>query len=511
MIFSSILFPNGSVGSPRESFESPACFLDLNLDQVIDAITIGKQEYNLKSFFFNSLRDIDVIQYRHGVMQDLENPTLMECIKTFAQNMHTMREHLAMAQKLHNKYQKERWFLDTVALYCEYVQGLAQGLAISHCTSHGFLAFREYVDAYEKSDQFVKLLAETKNVQAILDQVHYCLEIKGNTIRVRKYDSEVDYAKDVNDTFAKFRQDHGKNYSVQFSLSSEMNHVEEEILALVVRLYPDTFLILDHYCLQYRDYLDEVLRVFDREVQFYVAYLDYIAMFKRKGLNFCYPQISDQNKEVYVDEGFDVALAKKLMNENESIVCNDFSLRDQERILVISGPNQGGKTTFARMFGQLHYLASLGCPVPGKKARLFLFDQLFTHFEKEENVKEYHGRLEDDLIRIHGILLQATPNSIIIMNEIFTSTTLQDAILLSKKIMDKIIQLDLLCICVTFIDELVLLSQSIVSMISTIVFENPDLRTFKVVRRPANGRSYAMSIAEKYRLTYGSLKERIQR
>jgi len=508
--FHGILFENTKDRKRAETLDEPGFFADLNLDQIVDATTAPKEEYNLKPFFYTPLRDAETIRYRHEVMRDMEDEALMAHIKGFAEKMIIARRYLALVEKLEFPYHGKGWFLEAALAYCDAVTGLERALGLVDLKSRGLLAFREYSTGYVHSDRFQLLLAEAQEVRGGLSDVKYCVSIRDGTVKVRQYEGETEYSGEVEATFERFKQGAVKDYRLNLHRAHGMNHVEAQILNFVARLYPAPFAALDRFCLSHSQFVDETIRDFDREIQFYVAYLELVAAIKRKGLPFCYPRVSATSREVYDRDGFDLALAYSLLRSEKPVICNDFSLEGPERVIVVSGPNQGGKTTFARMFGQLHYLASLGCPVPGRKARLFLFDQIVTHFEREEDISNLRGKLQDDLVRIHEILARATPDSILILNEIFASTTLQDAIFLSKEIMSRVMDLDLLCVWVTFIDELASLSEKTVSMVSTVIPENPAMRTFKIVRKPADGLAYALSIAEKHRLTYEQVKERIK-
>ena len=508
-IFRSILFSDGQDVSAETSQGALEYSSDLNLDQIVEAVTAGRDEYDLKPFFWSSIASIDQIYYRQEVFRDLEIRSLLDNIQLFSGEMRQMRARLTRAEKFYFKYQKQALFLDAVAAYCGAVSQLARELSSAQLGSRGFQGLRAYLIDYVSSDGFHTLAAETDLLRSDLNSIQYSVDISGKRITVAKFGGEPDFSTEVLRTFEKFRQEASKDYQFKVSSWPEMNHVEAAIMDRVARLFPEIFARLKRFPEQNRRYLDDVIARFDREIQFYTAWIAFKGRIETLGLRFCYPTIAT-SKDIHANDTFDVALADKLVERRQPVVTNSFSLDGPERILVISGPNQGGKTTFARMFGQLHHLSCLGCPVPGTSARLFLFDRLFTHFERQEDLQNLSGKLENELQRIRGILERATNNSVLIMNESFLSTTLNDALFLSKQIMNRIIGMDMLCVTVTFLDELSTLGDSTVSMVSSIDPQDPAIRTFKIVRRPADGRAYAAAIAQKYHLSGDAIVERIE-
>lgn len=509
MPFRSILFPDLDDVDSLDAEAAPDVFGDLNIDQIIDRVVAGREQHNLRPFFHLPLREVDDVGYRQEVFRDLGTRQIFETVTAFAAAMQTLRTRVRFVDRLHHRYEKERWFLSAVSTHVGAVVDLASRLAELTLRSRALTGLRDYVTTYASSAEFTTVATTASGLLDDLARVRYDVLVRGAKLTVGNFDDEADYSEQVLVAFDRFRQGDVKDYRLPPSAPAGMNHIETAILDLVARLHPDLFARLDEFYRRYRRFTDDTVTRFDRELQFYLSWLAYLRPLEAAGLPVCFPTVSRESKDVRADDTFDVALADKLVRENSPVVGNDFHLSDAERILVVSGPNQGGKTTLARTFGQLHYFAALGCPVAGRDVRMFLPDRIYTHFERAENLDTLAGKLEDELNRIHHILDAATSKSVLILNEMFTSTTLQDALTLSTEIIGRITELDALCVCVTFIDELSTLNEKTVSMVSTVAPDDPAVRTFTLLRRPADGRAYALAIAEKYGLTYDLLKGRI--
>jgi DNA mismatch repair protein MutS len=525
-MFYSILYPRREQHEQPRLETEPDYFGDLNLDQIFQPILTEEKGFGIKekktvgleSFFYTPLQDIEAITYRQEVMRELEDENLRAMFNGFAYTVYGIQMFVGMVhdaltslQRWRDNYITRGQLLDCVERYIAAVDGLCAALAGMNLCSDGLKGFAGYLKDYAASDAFTGMRDHAKKLREQLSTVEYCMLIKHGVIRVRRYEGQADRAKDILATFSKFSQGQTRDFKFHVTDESRDMRMEAIVLNMVAAYYKDIFADLDKFCEKYYNFIDETVSRFAREVQFYLSWLDYIAPLRQSGLQFCYPTIKNDARALYCRAGFDLALAYRMRGEPGAIVPNDFELNAPERILVITGPNQGGKTTFARAFGQMHHLASLGLCVPGREAALYLFDTILTHFEREEDINTLNGKLQDDLVRLRDLLVRATSRSIVIINEIFVSTTLTDALTLGTRMMDALAAKNVIAVVVTFLDELATHGPETVSMMTTVDPEDPARRLFKIIRKPPDGLAYAMFLSSKHGLTYEQLSGRLKK
>ena len=140
---------------------------------------------------------------------------------------------------------------------------------------------------------------------------------------------------------------------------------------------------------------------------------------------------------------------------NEAVVPNDVAFGPEATIFILTGPNSGGKTTYARAVGQSQALFQAGLLVPGRHARISPVDGIYTHFAVAERLDINGGRLAEELDRLAQIFRRAGPASLVLLNEPLASTDHVAARALSRDILAGLRLLGARVLFVTHLHELV--------------------------------------------------------
>lgn len=508
--FQSVLFWHDTPLQRINDATEPDCFHDLNLDQVVREFCTGHAMARLEPFFWTTLPDTESVRYRQQAMQEIGRPDVIAAMRRFADGIALMRQHQALQQQVGFVLQRQRCLLDAAATYCAATQRLMHDLAEVELRSPALSGMTEYLCAYVASAEFTCLESDVTRTLAALDSITYLLHIRANRITVRKYNGQPDLGHAVALLFARFRDSGSPDDPVLYRDSHGFSRIDAAVLAKVADLFPREFGLLTTFAEGHSAYVNTVVARLGRELEFVLACLEFKDRILAQGLPMCYPDLVDDHS-VLAENCYDLALAATEPRGDQPIVRNTLRMAEPERFVVITGPNQGGKTTLARAFGQLHYLAALGCPVPAAGAHIPLIDHVYTHFERQEDPGSQRGKLQDDLIRVRAMLQTATEQSLIVLNEVFSSTSTDDALLLAERTLDRMLAKGCVGVCVTFLDELASYDERIASMVAEVDPADPSVRTYRITRRPADGRAFATSIARKYRLARGDIKKRVLR
>lgn len=250
------------------------------------------------------------------------------------------------------------------------------------------------------------------------------------------------------------------------------------------------------------------------EFIYYIRWAEYLEKLAAHGMRFCKAEIAAEpigSRSMHAKGIYNLKLASAVMEHGETIVANDLEFDASRRVYLLTGANRGGKTTITQAVGQLFFLAQGGIYVPGESFAFHPADAIYTHFPADEDKTMDLGRLGEECRRFREIYGEATRESLLLLNETFSTTSFEEGYYIARDSIRAILQKGIRTIYNTHMHKLAMNLDEMNNQsgedkaASLIVQSEEGKRSFKVVEAPPQGQSFAHDIAVKYGVTYEML------
>jgi DNA mismatch repair protein MutS len=148
-----------------------------------------------------------------------------------------------------------------------------------------------------------------------------------------------------------------------------------------------------------------------------------------------FPQLTNEPC-IEVDAGRHPVVEAALQHGGERFVANDLSMGANDRLWLITGPNMGGKSTFLRQAALIAVLAQSGSFVPAARAKIGIVDRLFSRVGASDNLSRGRSTFMVEMVETAAILAQATPKSLVILDEIGRGTSTYDGLAIAWAVVE---------------------------------------------------------------------------
>jgi hypothetical protein len=558
----SLLYPRGKTYEFTK-IEDDA-FHDLGLDVITKEVSSEPREQSIIANILSHLSaDPDVTNYRQDVFDDLKNlPDIREKISELFEKIEFNKQY-GVIKKSKDEVEGLWFLMHRLNSYRDYitcVDALKECLGDERIKSQGLKDYRAFIDEVyadahfnELKKDLEKLTQDTSEIQSVTIGMNLNSRLEAVSMGIVSVNNKPFKKSNIVSNFAdgiggdKIKDTSDWNGDMHYRVVEKhgapgfagvmteaikaTNPLARSASGSTTASIPnsdglantpaqfDTVLnkMLDVMAKNLRRTLDKYSEMALSEVAdvipefvYYIRFIDYLTKIEAKGFKLTKPKAVPKSDVSMDARGFyNFKLAMNLLNPKD-LVVNDLVFDDDHTIYILTGANRGGKTTATQGIGLLYALAQAGVYVPAAFFEFTPADCIYTHFPADEDQTMDLGRLGEECIRFKEIFENATDNSLILMNETFSTTSFEEGYYIACDSIKALLTKGARTIYNTHMHKLGLDAEEFSKDFkqkasSLIVKSDGGKRSFKLAIAPPEGSSYAADIAKKYGVTYEML------
>lgn len=518
----SLLYP----GSEARTFAlPPQAVNDLSLDFLLEHLCPKAAEREMLRPVLLSLPvDTETVHYRRSIFEDLSEAGGL--CESFADIFDAM-EFYGTDRNIGREKNATMWDflcrLKDLENYCTAILKIRDCLAEHVFRSEGMKKLQSHIEDIYRDSGFRELQAdieeacsEVSSVKSMTLGVNFDESMLPQSIGIVSMNTFPIREQGVLERYLKF---HKKSEELTMLSTSKKPDSDElqlmsNMVRLLERMLPKVVKTLSSTLNRHVDRSGEAFVKLKDEFLFYRKFIELRRKTESTGLSVCFPEIGGGGIRI---DGFynpKLALARAEGLIDHEIVTNDLRFDEKDRVMILTGPNRGGKTVFTQGLGLCFYLCQQGVFVPGSRAELPLTDGIFTHFPADENSTLSLGRLGEEASRFGDICTKATEKSLLLFNESFSTTSHQESLYIAGDVLRFLLVKGCLVVFNTHMHELGEDAEKFSETpeakgraFSAVMGSEGGERSYRVERKRPDGQSFARDIAKKYGITFEQLME----